>query len=95
MVVKAEMVSNACYYDVALEMKDELICGNIGPKRGTREGAVDTKLLGEAVSEDRCVVEARRRAQIAPEHYWSTSNNICSIVYVLPMLLLGAFIRYP
>jgi hypothetical protein len=94
-VVKAEMVSNACFYDIALIMADEHLCSNIMPRRTDRNNNVDTKLLGEAVSEERCVVEARRRAKIAPEHYWSTENNLCSMIFILPMLLLGAFIKYP
>lgn len=96
MVVKAEMVSNACYYDVALIVRtDPYICENIGPKRIIGEDAVETNLYGEAVSKERCFKEVERLAEIAPEHYHQVGqDNLCSMIFVLPLLLF-AVLRNP
>jgi hypothetical protein len=92
-VVKAEMVSNNCYYDVALILRSRGVCREIGPKRtSATHNAVTTGLLGESVSQERCEREVDRLARLAPERYHSPgADNLCSLLFVLPVLLVGAF----
>ncbi|MBU0532307.1 hypothetical protein KKB44_02315 [Candidatus Micrarchaeota archaeon] len=89
-VVKAGTTSNTCFYDIAMIARDPTICGYISSNRGS--SAATSGLLGEAVTKDRCYREAERLAQIAPEHYYQTGqDNLCAIIFVLPLLLIGAF----
>ena len=94
-VKKSRMVSDACYYDIALIMRDPVPCSYIGGQGwAAGEDEVETSLYGEAVTKERCDKEVERLAAIAPEHYHDTANNLCSIVFVLPLLLF-AVLRNP
>ena len=100
---KAELLTNNCHYDVAkivartslLKAKEN--CESIYSRREQSGGQnfVDTGLFGEKMTQERCLNEVERIADIAPEHYYEPGkDNICSIIFILPVLLFAA-IRYP
>ncbi|MBD3210438.1 hypothetical protein GF318_03585 [Candidatus Micrarchaeota archaeon] len=92
-VTKAEMTANNCFYDIALILKDPPVCANIQQRR---DNAVNTRLFGEAVSQERCDRETRRLARIDPERYHQPGeDNLCNALFILPLLVLAVFIRGP
>jgi hypothetical protein len=83
---KAEMVSNSCFYDVAKIVRDPGICAWI-----TQHDDFGTSLFGDRVTKQRCIEEVGRLAQLAPQNYYTSNpNNICAIIFVLPLILVGA-----
>lgn len=86
---RAELTSNACYLDVARISRDPGICAWIRERDN-----FNTRLFGDRVTYDTCLDEVGRLAQLAPENYYSSNpNNLCAIVFVLPLLAVGA-IKY-
>lgn len=86
---RAEMASNGCFFDVAKIARDPGICAWI-----RQRDDFNTRLFGDRVTYDTCLDEAGRLAQLAPENYYSSNpNNLCAIVFVLPLIVVGA-IRY-
>ena len=85
---KAELMSNHCFYDVAKITRNEDTCGYIIEHR-----TVGVELFGDRVTRDMCQDEVERLAQITPENYFEKTDNICTIVFVLPMLLGLAIAR--
>lgn len=83
---RAEVASNACFLDVAKIARDPGICAWI-----RQRDDFSTRLFGDRVTYDTCIDEAGRLAQLAPENYYSSNpNNLCAIIYVLPLLFIGA-----
>ncbi len=83
---KAELVSNNCYFDVARISKDPTSCGYI-----TEHNSVNSNLFGGLVTSDTCYDEVNRLLNISPQNYFTSGRtSICSVVFVLPLLLAGA-----
>jgi hypothetical protein len=100
--VQAESEKNLCMYDIAkivARLEDSqggglnalIICGNID------QDDYSTSLSGAAVTEDMCNDEVKKIAKIRPSSYYGTdpvtgkkNDNICSIVFILPILLFAA-----
>lgn len=83
---KAEMVSNSCFYDVAKIVRDPGICAWI-----TQHDDFGTNLFGDRVTRETCIDEVGRLAQLAPQNYYTSNpNNICAIIFILPLILIGA-----
>ena len=93
--VQAESEKNLCMYDIAkivARLEDSqggglnalILCDNID------QDDYSTTLSGAAVTEDMCVDEVKRIAKIRPSEYYKQTDNICSIVFVLPLLLFAA-----
>jgi hypothetical protein len=86
---KAELVSNQCYNDVAKITRNPSTCSYI-MQQGDDAG---TELFGAVVTREICEEEVGRLANLAPENYYSSNpNNICAIVFVLPLLSIAACI---
>ncbi|MEW6035589.1 MAG: hypothetical protein AB1529_03175 [Candidatus Micrarchaeota archaeon] len=82
---KAELVSNNCYFEVAKITRNSDTCGFI-----TRRDDFGTALLGDEVTRDMCYDETENLAKIAPENYYTLNpNNICALVYILPLFVIG------
>jgi hypothetical protein len=84
---KAELVSSTCYYEVAKITRNPETCQYV-----RQRDDLNTQLYGDSVTQDTCYDEAERLSQLAPERYYQLNqNNICAIVFVLPLFsLLGA-----
>jgi hypothetical protein len=83
---RAELASNTCYYDVAKISRDPGTCSWI-----TAHDDFNTKLFGDKITKDMCIDEVGRLAQLSPENYYrSNPNNICAIVFLLPLMVIGA-----
>jgi hypothetical protein len=81
---KAELVSNSCFFEVARITRDSYVCGYIGQDRGT----LSHQLTGDQVTKETCMDETERLAGLAPDRYYSPGrNNICSLVFVLPLFV--------
>ena len=86
---RAEMASNACFFDVAKIARDPGICAWIRARDD-----FNTRLFGDRVTYDACLDEAGRLSQLAPENYYTSNpNNLCAIVFILPLIVVGA-IKY-
>lgn len=89
---KAELTANNCIYDVAKIARDPSICAWIG-ERYDRTG-ISMNLYGAETSRSTCINDTARLAQIAPENYYRNNpNNLCAIVYILPLFLALAIIK--
>jgi hypothetical protein len=87
---KAELLSNNCFYDVAKINRNSETCGYI-----VQHDNMGTQLFGDRATQEICIQETTSLAKIAPENYYANNqDNICSIVFVLPFIVLGA-IRFP
>ncbi|HSB47776.1 MAG TPA: hypothetical protein VLD37_07230 [Candidatus Bilamarchaeum sp.] len=85
---KAEMVSNSCFYDVAKITRDPGICAWI-----TQHDDYGSALFGDRVTKETCIDEVGRLAMLAPENYYTSNpNNICAIIFVLPLMVVGAVV---
>ncbi len=81
---RAESERNLCYYDVAKIARDKSICQGINDML-TYKVAVG----GTAVTRDVCENQAGRLEQLDPDKYYAPGNsNLCTIVFVLPMLVV-------
>jgi hypothetical protein len=91
----AETVRNLCMYDIAQ------IIARLPPSRGGGTNALSicdniqqdkysTTLAGAPVTKDMCINDVARIASIGPEIYSARKDNICSIVFVLPLILFAA-----
>ncbi len=91
---KAELMSNQCFFEVAKITRDSSVCGYIGADHsGQISGSVGHQLVGDQVTRDACTDETERLAALAPDRYYQTgTNNICSIVFILPVFVLGALV---
>lgn len=98
--IKAESERNLCYYDIAkiiarqtssggqsVDMSQYALnlCNNI------QQDNYSSTLAGAAVTQDMCYREVNRTANIRPENYYSNPNNICSIIFVVPLVLIAVF----
>lgn len=84
---RAELTSNNCFYDVAKITANFETCGYI-----QTQISLGTELLGAEVTRETCEDEVTRLADLAPENYYSNNpNNLCALVFVLPLLVLGAW----
>ncbi len=82
---KAELVSNQCYFEVAKITRSPETCGYI-----TKRDDFGSQLFGDVVTRDTCYNVTGNMAQIAPENYYqSNPNNICALVYIVPLFALG------
>ena len=86
---KAELISNNCFYDIAKITRNADTCNGISQHLGTP----GESLLGSEVTYDMCREETERLAQMDPDNYWTSGKDtICSIVFVLPVLFVGAIL---
>jgi hypothetical protein len=88
---KAETMANTCYFEVAKITRDPYACTYIDQDKDTT-----TELAGNVATRDMCLQEAQALANLAPENYFTSNpNNICSVVFVLPLLLGAILSRCP
>lgn len=95
-VEKAELVSNSCYYNIALILRDPVVCENIYNKREAYDptGTADSELFGEEVNYDMCVNETKRLQKITAATYHAPGNDsLCTVVAIIPFLVLFAFLK--
>jgi len=92
---EAELSSDDCYLAVAKIMRDPSICNYMSSQKTSSQSTPDTGLFGTKVSQDICTQEATNLANLAPDKYYSDTNNtnLCEIVFILPVLVVGA-LRY-
>lgn len=85
---KAELVANQCYYEVAKITAFPDTCGLI-----TQRDNFNTQLFGDSVTRDSCYNVSGNLAALAPENYYSSNpNNICALIFVLPLFAAGAIL---
>jgi len=83
---KAELLSNRCYLEVARATRNPDTCMYID-----KRDDYQTQLFGEQVTKDTCLQQAALLAQLEPDNYYqSNPNNICAIVFVLPLALFAS-----
>jgi len=86
---KAELETNNCFYDIARILGEPSICDSISDP----QGSVATGLSGAQTNVLMCKDAAGKAAKLKPENYWTSDtyqNSLCSLIYILPALLLGA-----
>ena len=93
-------MANNCYFDIAkiIARYDPALanqtCEDIYQRRSTGNAQpVNTELLGGVVNVEVCKDDASRMYQTSPQNYWGKSDNLCAIVYVLPLLLITCSLR--
>ncbi|MFH1521198.1 MAG: hypothetical protein ABID61_06135 [Candidatus Micrarchaeota archaeon] len=64
----AEVESNACYYDVAKIARDPEICEAI-----SQQINLQSQLFGAEVTQENCLNQVCRLAQIVPQNYYGTA----------------------
>ncbi|MEW6748125.1 MAG: hypothetical protein AB1295_00245 [Candidatus Micrarchaeota archaeon] len=81
---KAELMSNHCFYDVAKITRNSNTCQSI-----QQHEDLGSQLFGDEATAEMCEDEVERLAAATPERYYCSGNqdNICTIVFVLPVLL--------
>lgn len=83
---EAETLTNQCYYEVAKITRDEYPCNLI-----QQRDDFGTELTGADATQTMCLDNVARLQSVSPEHYYDPGNeNICIMVYVLPLVALGA-----
>lgn len=80
---KAELAYNTCFYDIAKITVDPYLCSSI-----QQHDNLGTGLLGAQVTQDQCIVDVTGLADSDPEHYFETHSSICSVAFLLPLLML-------
>lgn len=92
---RAETDRNLCYYDIAKiiarhdggEAEANSICNNI------EQNEYGTKIVGAPVSQKMCLEEVQKIARIRPEKYYGeTDDNICTVLFIMPLVLAAALI---
>lgn len=83
---KAELETNNCYLDVARITGDSATCTLIDK----RMGDPGTKLFGEEATREMCIQQAISVARIQPRYYYTDpdNNNLCSLIFILPIFVL-------
>lgn len=85
---KAELLTDHCFYDVAKITRNSATCNYI------LEGDdIGSQLTGGRATREMCIDEVERLAKITPEAYYCNNDNICMVVFVLPLLLGLAIAR--
>ncbi len=82
---KAELIANACFFDIAKISRKPQYCAYI-----TQHNDVQTQLFGDKVTIDICTSEVQELAKSTPENYYGSKNNICQLVFILPMFVIVA-----
>ena len=91
--VRAETERNNCLFDIAK------VIARYPGKAGTAENICKSikqtdygsSMTGAKVTQDVCLSDVKRISLITPESYYSSGQNMCSVIFVLPMLLFSAF----
>ena len=84
---KAELVANQCYFEISKITAYPPMCEYI-----TQRDNTGSQLFGDVVTKEACFNVTGNLAQLMPENYNSNPNNLCAIVFVLPMFVGGALI---
>jgi hypothetical protein len=95
---KAETERNLCMYDIAK------IIARLPPKKDGGANALSicdyieqddysTTMAGAPVTKQMCIDDVARIASIRPERYHGKVDSLCSIVFVLPLILFAAFYK--
>ncbi|MFH0884891.1 MAG: hypothetical protein V1861_04230 [Candidatus Micrarchaeota archaeon] len=89
---KAELVTNQCYFEISKITRYPDMCGYI-----TQRDNFGSQLFGDTVTRETCYDNVGRLSMLAPENYYTSNpNNICAIIYVLPLFVIGVIrSRYP
>lgn len=84
---QASQMSNSCYFEVAKILRDPSICSKIQSLN-----PISTGLTGEAVSSQLCNDQVTNMAKLNVANYYSdpTHTNLCVLVFILPMIVMGA-----
>jgi glutamyl/glutaminyl-tRNA synthetase len=92
---KAETERNLCLFDIAKIIARDPdggaatayeICKDI------EQEDYETQLKGAEATQKLCINSTAKIANIRPKKYYTKDENICSIVFIIPMLLSAAFI---
>jgi hypothetical protein len=91
---KAEVERNLCYSDIAKIIaripgqagEADRICGLIDQEE------YGTVLTGASTTQEICKKHVIEIAKIQPDVYAKSPNNICSIIFILPVILIGALV---
>ncbi|MDD5172044.1 MAG: hypothetical protein PHF60_03335 [Candidatus ainarchaeum sp.] len=88
---KADLMKNNCYYEVAkiLARTDVDQAAYTCDLIATQDD-FGSELVGDAVTNEACHDEVTRLALVTPDNYYQNPDNICAIVFVLPLILLGS-----
>jgi len=91
--IRAETERNLCLFDIA-----KIIArypGKSGDAENICKGIVQTNysssMTGAKVTQDVCLSDVKRIAKITPESYYTSGQNMCSVIFVLPMIIVAAF----
>lgn len=82
---RAEISSNACFDSIAKVSGEPDLCYNIQKK-----GSLGTALAGSTVTQELCLDEVERLEKIKPQYYYSKPDNICALVFILPLLVFAS-----
>lgn len=87
---QAELISNNCYYDVATITHSSSTCGEITEHDTASYG---TNISGSTTQQEMCYDQTTRLEQLSPQNYYASgTNNICTVVFILPFLAIGSII---
>ncbi len=83
---RANMEANDCFFDVAKITRDPSICSSIEDRIDIGSG-----LSGATTTQDMCLYEATRLAQLRPQNYFEAHpDSLCHALFILPLVLVGA-----
>jgi len=103
--IRAESERSLCYVDIAKIIARQTAVQT--PGGGTRDlssfameqceniqqSSYSTELAGAEVTKEMCVKDVERLSKIRPENYYRNPDNICSVVFVLPLILVAVFLK--
>lgn len=104
-LVQAESEKNLCMYDIAkiIARLEDSQGGGLGALvlcDSIKQGDYSSSLTGAPVTQDMCMDEVRKIAKIRPSSYYGSdpttgvkNDNICSIVFILPLLLFASIMK--
>jgi hypothetical protein len=88
---KADLMKNNCYFEIAkiITPNDPIYANDTCNLIETQDN-FGSDLVGDAVTIQACQDEVRRLALVSSDLYYQNPDNICAIVFVLPLILLGS-----
>ena len=91
---KADLMKNNCYFEVAKILAStaphDVVDANDTCNLIATQDNFGSDLVGDAVTIQACQDEVSRLALVSSDTYYQNPDNICAIVFVLPLILLGS-----
>lgn len=84
---RAEIEKNNCLYDIAKVTRDPSYCN------GIEESELGWAIFGATTTKDICLDQVGRLQNLDPDVYYEDENSLCKVIFILPILLIAAFLK--